>query len=152
MASATEAAGVWAAAQPRVDHDPIAREAARQGEERLGTVHPNLIIGYEQRLADGLDPVDVMVDETAVLAFSPGDANAAAAARAIAADERRETLHDSAVPDVAATPSVEEHPLGVKVRATHVGVADSGRTTGTSRERTNSAPAASRSVSPRRRG
>ena len=112
-ATATEAATVWAAAQPWVDHDAGAREAARRAEERLGALHPELIDRYEQHLADGFDPVDAMIDAAAVLAPSEADVIAAAAARAVAGTEQGRgapRLHD---PDLAATVDIDEHTHGI---------------------------------------
>src|SRR5438067_1699969 len=107
--STTDAATVWASAQPWVDHDPSAREAARLAEERLDVLHPEPIVRYQERLADGLDPIDAMV----VVTPTPDDVNGAAAARAIAGDERGEALRDAAVPDMVATGAVDEHTQGV---------------------------------------
>ena len=121
-ASGLEAAVVWATAQPWADHDPSAREAARLAEERLAVLYPHLIAQYEQRLADGLDPVDAMADATSVL--GPLDANGAAAARALAGDERGEAEQDAAIPDVAATVSVDEHSQGIEAGANHAAISE----------------------------
>jgi hypothetical protein len=115
---------VWAATQPWVDHDPTAHEAARRAEERLGVLHPELIVRYQQRIADGMEPADAMAEATAVLTASSGDVNAAATAQAVAGDERGEALRDSAIPDVAATPSVDEHSQAVHGAASHAAVSD----------------------------
>lgn len=123
-ASAAEAAHVWAAAQPWVERDSTAQEAVRRAQERLGVLHPELMVGYQQSLADGMEPVDAMVEATVALTRSPGDLNAPAAARAIAADERGEALEDSAVPDVAATVSVDEHSQGIHAGANHAVASD----------------------------
>jgi hypothetical protein len=123
-ASAAEAAAVWAAAQPWVDHDPTAHEAAGRAEERLAALHPELIVRYQHSLADGLKSVDAMAEATAALSPSLGDVNAAAASRAIAGDERGEALRDSAAPDVTATVSVDEHTQGLHAGATHAAVSD----------------------------
>ena len=117
-------ATVWASAQPWVDHDPSAREAARLAEERLNVLHPEPIVRYQERLAAGLDPIHAMIVATVVLAPTPGDVNGAAAARAIAGDERGEALRDAAVPEVVATIAVDEHTLGVQAGATHAAVSD----------------------------
>jgi hypothetical protein len=122
--SATDAATAWASAQPWVDHDPSAREAARLAEERLGVLHPELIDRYQERLAAGLDPIDAMVVATVVLTPAPDDVNGAAAARAVAGDERGEALQHSAVPDIAATASVDEHTQGIHAGATHAAASD----------------------------
>ncbi|HEV8628077.1 MAG TPA: hypothetical protein VG034_26885 [Acidimicrobiia bacterium] len=122
--STTDAATLWASAQPWVDHDPSAREAARLAEERLGVLHPELIVRYQERLADGLDPIDAMVVATVVLTPTPDDVNGAAAARAVAGDERGDALQHAAVPDVAATASVDEHTQGIYAGATHAAVSD----------------------------
>jgi hypothetical protein len=123
-ASAVDAASVWGATQPWVDHDPTAHEAARRAEERLAILYPQLIARYQQGIADGLEPVDAMAEATAALTLSPADVNAAAAARAIAGDERGEALLDSAAPDVAATVSVDEHTQGAYAGATHAAVSE----------------------------
>ena len=123
-ASTTNAATVWASAQPWVDHDPSAREAARLAEERLGVLHPELIVRYQERLADGLDPIDAMVVATVVLPPTPDDGNGAAAARAVAGAERGEALQHAAVPDLAATVGVDEHTQGIQASATHTAVSD----------------------------
>jgi hypothetical protein len=121
-ASGPEAAAVWGAAQPWIEHDPSAREAARRAEQRLGVLYPHLSVQYEQRLADGLDPVDAMAYATADL--GPIDVNGAAAARALAGDERGEAQQDSASPDVIATVSVDEHSQGLHAGATHAAVSE----------------------------
>jgi hypothetical protein len=123
-ASTAEVAAVWAATQPWVDHDPTAHEAARRAEERLGVLHPELIVRYQQGVAAGLEPVDAMAEATAPLGPSLGDVNAAAAAWAVAGDERGEALRDSAVPDMAATLSVDEHTQGLQMAATHAAISD----------------------------
>ncbi|MCA1832883.1 MAG: hypothetical protein LC750_09210 [Actinobacteria bacterium] len=123
-ASASDAATIWAAAQPWIDHEPSAREAVRLAEERLRLLYPELIIRYQQGLADGLDPIDAMVAATVVLAPTPADPNGAAAARAVAGDERGEALHQAATPDVASTVTVDEHTQGVQQSATYAGVSD----------------------------
>lgn len=80
---------------------------------------------YRECLAEGLDPVDAMVEATTVVTTSPTDANAAAAVRTIADDERGEALQDSAVLDVVASASVDEHTQGIHAGATHAAVSDS---------------------------
>ena len=120
-ASGTDAAHVWAAAQPWADHDPTARAAAQKAEQRLAVLYPHLIVRYEARLADGLDPTDAMADAATVL--EAADPNAALAALAVASDEQGEALGDLAAPDVAATP-VDEHTQGVHAAGQHAAVAD----------------------------
>lgn len=85
-ASATEAAAVWAAAQPWADHDPSARDTARRAEQRLTFLYPQLMVRYGERLADRLEAIEAMADATTAL--SPVDVNGAGAARALAGDER----------------------------------------------------------------
>jgi hypothetical protein len=97
------------------------REVRAQG---LGVVHSELIDRYQERVADDLDPIGAMVVATVVLTPTPDDVNGAAAARAVAGDERGEALRDSAVPDVATTPSVDEHTQGIHAGATHAAVSD----------------------------
>jgi len=58
---------VWAAAQPWVDYDLTAQEAARRTEERLAVLHPQLIVRYQQGIAEGLEPVDAMADACTIL-------------------------------------------------------------------------------------
>jgi|SRR5581483_2217503 len=123
-ASATEAATAWAAAQPWIEHDTSAREVARRAEERLDMLIPELIDRYRHGLADGLEPVDAMVEATAILERHPGDVNDATAAQAVAGDERGEALRDSATPDVAATVTVDEHTQGLDAGASHAAAAD----------------------------
>lgn len=119
-ASAPEAAAVWVAAQPWRDHDRSAQEAAQRAEERLAVLYPQLMVRYEQRLADGLEPVEAMADAATILV----DPNGAAAARALAGDERGEAQHDAATPDVAVTASVDEHTQGIAAAAPHAAVSD----------------------------
>jgi hypothetical protein len=121
-ASAGEAAAVWAAAQPWVDHDRSAREAARRAEERLTVLDPQLIARYQERLAEGLAPVEAMVD--AIMLPAPADLGGAAAARALAGDERGEAQRHAATPDVAATVSVDEHTQGFHAGATRTATSD----------------------------
>jgi|SRR5581483_845293 len=123
-ASATEAATVWAAAQPWVEYDTGAREAARRAEERLDLVFPELIDRYGQGLADGLGSVDAMVEATAVLVQSPADVAAGASAQAVAGAERGETHRDLAVPDEPATVTVDEQTVAIRAGASHAAVAD----------------------------
>src|SRR5207253_642706 len=106
-----EAARVWSAATPWAGVDPAAADAARRAEARLGEVAPDLLGGYQRRVATGADPADAMYATSA-------------AALAVSGHERVAAAVAAGTPDVAAT-RPDEHTQGVAASETHTGRADS---------------------------
>ncbi len=61
-ATAHEAMGAWTAAQPWVEHDPSAAQAANRAEERLAVLHPDLMEEYRGYRADDMEPTQAMLE------------------------------------------------------------------------------------------
>jgi len=61
-ATAQEAMVAWTAAQPWVEHDASAAQAATRAEERLGVLHPELIEEYRAYRADDMEPTQAMLE------------------------------------------------------------------------------------------
>jgi hypothetical protein len=109
-AAGPEAARVWAAAVPWAGVDPAAAEAARRAEARLAEVAPDLLDGYQRRLAAGADPADAMYATSA-------------AALAVSGHERAAAALAAATPDQAAT-RPDEHTAGLAASQGHADLAD----------------------------
>lgn len=61
-ATTADAAGVWSAAQPWVEHDTTAAEASQRAEARLEELHPELMEEYRAYRGDGLRPPEAMME------------------------------------------------------------------------------------------
>lgn len=125
MLQATQA---WSAAQPWAGTDPQAARAAQRAEQRMRDLDPVLMApwdggrrhepeplpntGMTQPIAQADDLVDVAARAAASSAWSVGG-------------EQRETaVQESAIPDQAATLSVDEHAAGVQIASAFAPPAD----------------------------
>lgn len=61
-ATTADAVGVWSAAQPWVDHDASAAEAAQRAEARLEQLQPDLMAEYRGYRDEGLRPPEAMME------------------------------------------------------------------------------------------
>ncbi len=110
-ASAERAMAVWGAAQPWLDHDRSAAQASAAAEHRLGLLHPDVIVQYQQFRDDGVGAHDAM-------------AGAIEAARTLAEDQRGQAQRDLGAVDLASTPQIDERSEGAERGAAHQELSD----------------------------